>query len=194
MGRGGALPPAVWEVVQCSGLPGMARGATWPPSLKRTPGSAGRRHLPGIGRQVGAVLGLQPRAESCTSLSSQVTYACFLFCTGVPMTSEAVASCSGDAFWTPGPHLCLQPPLCHSPALSSFLPVGLLILPVGLVISTPGIVGTSPTMVCRVAGSRSRGVWLYSSESALWVLPSARPLSGSHAVYRLFCAGLRAPV
>lgn len=91
------------------------------------------------------------------------------------MTSEAVASCSGDAFWTPGPHLCLQPPLCHSPALSSSLPVGLLILRVGRVISTPGIVGTSPTMVCRVAGSRSHGVWLYSSESALCVLPTARP-------------------
>lgn len=92
------------------------------------------------------------------------------------MTSEAVAACSGDAFWTPGPHLCLQPLLCHPPALSSFLPVGLLIPRVGLVIWTPGIVGTSPTLVCRVAASRSLGVWLYSSECALCVLPTARPL------------------
>lgn len=89
-----------------------------------------------------AVLDLQPQTESCTAVSSKAT----LSLGGArsvsssvpgPPTSEPVASCSGAAFWSPQEPTCvlggrvLQPPLCHWPALSSCVPVGLLILQVG---------------------------------------------------------------
>lgn len=79
----------------------------------------------------------------------------FLFCTRV--TSQPV-SCSGAAFWSAQEPTCvlggrvLQPPLCHSPALSNFLPVGLFVLKVVTVVLTSGY--------CQVKGLQVLAVWL----------------------------------
>lgn len=178
----------------------MTVDATWSPPATEDRRSKGRRHLPGVAGRV--CWSFSPRqSPALLSLSSKVTLnlrgtrpsvpgpdsRASGFMLRSPPVSHRAGSYAQEPTCVPQGRV-VWPPVRHWPALSSFLPVGLLILQLGTATVTSGIVraerlsqGTSPCWVYLEAGD-----WALAVKSATQ-LCECSPRNVPHMAHKFLC-------